>query len=83
MEIGHCSLSETGFLEAHRLDKETECGKKKKKNTKSGKVVCPPRRHQGKLHGGGDTRVGSRMTVGVKWEKGKNSRLKAACIAQS
>lgn len=24
MEIGHCSVSEIGFLEAHRLDRETE-----------------------------------------------------------
>lgn len=24
VEIGHCSVSEIGFLEAHRLDRETE-----------------------------------------------------------
>lgn len=34
MEIGHCSVSETGFLEAHRPDKEIECGENKNKKQK-------------------------------------------------
>lgn len=37
----------------------------KKKSQKSGKVAWPPQRCQGRLHGGGDTRVGSRRTGGV------------------
>ena len=34
MEIGHCSVSETGLLEAHRLDRETECNKNPKRQAR-------------------------------------------------
>lgn len=82
MEIGHCSVSDTSFLEAHRLDGEIKCDKKPHK---SGMLACPLWRRQGRLHRGADTSVGSRRTVGVRQmgEKKEDSRLRAACATQT